>query len=74
MIETSKSHTSEQPEWFKAMPKVTDDAILMPMQPIYQTGTAVSYKTVMTREVFIEAYKKWILGEADDENEQRVEN
>ena len=44
---------------------VTDDAI-MQTKPIRDGSMILGYvnETVMTKEVFVECYKRWILGDA----------
>ena len=44
---------------------VTDDAV-MQTRPICDGGLILGYvnETVMTKEVFVECYKKWVLGDA----------
>ena len=41
-------------------PYVGEDAIYVPYQPITPNGIASNYKVLLTKEMFIEAYNKWI--------------
>lgn len=54
-------HNDGDKKWLKTNPVVTDTAILVPTQQYCQEGTSVTYREVITKEVFIEAYKMWIL-------------
>ena len=47
-------------EWIKQEPYVDDDGIYMPLHPYVQAGDSSCYQLVMTREMFIEAYNKYI--------------
>lgn len=44
---------------------VTDDAVMI-QQPVRDGNMILGYtnETVMTKEIFVECYKKWILGDA----------
>lgn len=41
-------------------PYVGDDAIYVPVNPVTKNGTMSAYKPLITKELFIEAYNKWI--------------
>lgn len=41
-------------------PYVGDDAIYVPAEPITPNGTASCYKALITKEIFVEAYNKWV--------------
>lgn len=41
---------------------VGDDGIYVPVNEYVPEGTESAYKCVMTKEMFVEAYKKWIIG------------
>ena len=47
-------------EWIKDEPYVNDYGIYRPVNPYHQKGSAPAYVLVMTKEMFIEAYKKYI--------------
>lgn len=48
--------------YVKQEPQVTDDGIYMPEREYVLEGTCSKYRMVMTKEMFIEAYNKWIKG------------
>ena len=48
--------------YIKQEPRVTDDGIYMPYQEYVPEGCASNYRLVMTKEMFVEAYNKWIKG------------
>ena len=50
--------------WVKSKPYVDDSGIYMPLEPYVQEGCAIStYQLVMTKEMFQEAYKRYILND-----------
>lgn len=49
--------------WIPCEPYVNDDGIWMPLQPYVPEGCVSEYKLVMSKEMFVEAYNKWIKGE-----------
>jgi hypothetical protein len=51
--------------YIKQQPYVGDDGIYMPVHEYVPEGTASMYTCVMTKEMFVEAYNKWIKGEPD---------
>ena len=44
----------------KQEPYVGDDGIFMPAVKYVQKGCTPEYRLVMTKEMFVEAYNKWI--------------
>ena len=44
----------------KNLPYVDEDAIYVPCEPITPNGISSNYKVLLTKELFIEAYNKWI--------------
>lgn len=44
----------------KQFPFVDDDGIYIPLEEYVPEGCASNYKCVMTKEMFVEAYNKWI--------------
>lgn len=54
--------------YVKQEPKVTDDGIYMPYKEYVPEGCASNYRLVMTKEMFVEAYNKWIGGESGCRN------
>jgi hypothetical protein len=57
------TEVSNKPKWIKQEPYVGDEGIWMPCATYVQEGCACSYKMVMSKEMFVEAYNKWIKGE-----------
>ena len=48
------------------LPYVDEDAIYVPCQPITPNGIVSNYKVLLTKELFIEAYNKWIKETTDE--------
>lgn len=46
--------------YVKQFPFVDDDGIYIPLEEYAPDGCASNYKCVMTKEMFVEAYNKWI--------------
>lgn len=46
--------------YIKQEPYVDDYGIYVPDREYVPQGTVSAYKCIMTKEMFIEAYKKWI--------------
>lgn len=53
----------KQPEYIKVHPYVGDDGIYMPINPYVLEGTNPIYRMVVSKEMFVEAYNKWIKGD-----------
>ena len=51
-----------EPKYVKQHPRVDDDGIYMPINEYVLEGTGSYYKLVMTKEMFVEAYNKWMKG------------
>lgn len=47
----------------KQEPYIDDDGIYIPMEEYVPEGCISAYKCIMTKEMFIEAYNKWIKDE-----------
>lgn len=54
---------AKQEVYVKQKPRVDDDGIWMPYEEYVLEGCASNYKLVMSKEMFVEAYNKWIKGE-----------
>jgi hypothetical protein len=65
-INTLQPQNNEKEVWHRAEPIVTDTAIMIPAQTYYKEGTYPMYVEAVTKECFVKAYKKWILGETED--------
>lgn len=53
--------------YVKQYPYVNDTGIYVPCEEYVQEGSVSNYKLLISKEMFVEAYNKWIKGE---ENEQ----
>ena len=52
---------AKYPVYIKQEPYVNDEGIWIPCEEYVQEGCASTYRCVLTKEMFIEAYNKWIL-------------
>lgn len=52
--------------YIKRHPYVGDDGIYVPLQEYVLDGTASYYRMVMSKEMFVDAYNKWIKGGVND--------
>ena len=50
-------------EWRKTEPYIGEDGIYVPLQEYVYEGTAVEYRQFMTKELFQEAFKEYIVKE-----------
>ena len=53
--------TLEQPVYIPTKPMITDDGIFMPLVDSVREGEEPYYKLVMSKDMFIEAYIRWIV-------------
>lgn len=53
----------ERSAYIKQEPYVDDDGIWIPYEKYVLEGYASAYRLVMSKEIFVEAYNKWIKGE-----------
>ena len=59
-----KFKINRNPEkWIKQLSCVKDDGIYIPLEQYVQEGHDAQYHMLISKEVFIEAYNKWIKGE-----------
>lgn len=49
-----------QPVYIKQEPYVGEDGIYMPLEWYVREGTQSAYQCMLTKEMFVEAYNKWI--------------
>lgn len=54
--------------YVKQEPYVDDCGIYAPINQYCVDGTTSDYKCVITKEMFIEAYNRWIVGENNETN------
>ena len=52
--------------YVKQEPYVGEDGIYIPLQPYAPVGCSSAYECVMTKEMFVEAYNKWIKNDIKD--------
>lgn len=52
-------------KWVKNEPTVDDDGIYIPVDPYTMEGQVSAYRLVMTKEMFQEAYRKYIVERTD---------
>lgn len=63
MDNTVKVFSVERPKYIRQEPYIDDESIWAPCMPYVPEGCASNYRLVMSKEMFIEAYNKWIKGE-----------
>ncbi len=54
--------------YVRQLPYVDDHGIYVPEKEYMPAGTESAYKCLITKEVFIEAYNKWIKGNKNGSN------
>ena len=57
----------EKPQLIKLSPKITDDGIYVPISEYVYSNEPQDYMCIMTKEMFVEAYKKYILEDNGNE-------
>lgn len=57
-IYTSRINSAK--EYIKQFPFVDDEGIYVPVNEYAPEGCASNYRCVMTKDMFVEAYNKWI--------------
>lgn len=50
-------------EYVRQMPYVDENGIYVPVNDYVPNGCATMYRCIMTKEMFVEAYNKWIKGD-----------
>lgn len=50
-------------KYIKQEPRIDDEGIWIPCEDYVLKGFEASYKLVISKEMFVEAYNKWIKGE-----------
>ena len=53
-------------EYVQNTPYIDDEGIWVPCHTYTLRGTASSYKMLISKELFIEAYNKWIRGKTNE--------
>lgn len=59
--------STNRPTYVKQYPYVSNDGIYVPCEEYVEEGCSSAYKCILTREMFIEAYNKWIKEEVENE-------
>lgn len=54
------SLTGHLVEYVKQYPYVDDEGIFVPVYEYAPEGTASNYRMIISKELFVEAYNKWI--------------
>ena len=52
--------------YHKNLPYIDEHAIYVPVHEFSPEGTNSAYKVLITKEMFVKAYNKWIKGEQDE--------
>lgn len=58
-----KTSINPYPDLRRAEPYVDDDGIYMPVHEYFYEGVSTEYKMIMSKELFQEAFKEYILKE-----------
>jgi hypothetical protein len=59
----------KQPVYIKQYPYVDDQGIYIPVNEYVLEGEATLYRLVLSTEMFVEAYNKWIKGDTENEKD-----
>lgn len=62
-IKAKSGYIIAEPEYVEQLPYVDEDGIYIPECRMVLKGTASCYRMIISKEMFIEAYNKWIKGE-----------
>lgn len=52
--------------WLKTQPKIDDEGIWMPANDFVPEGCETGYKLVMSKDMFVEAYNRWVKEKKDE--------
>lgn len=56
----------KRPQLIKQEPYVNNEGIYVPTEPYAYEGSCSYYRMLISKEMFVEAYNKWIKGENDE--------
>jgi hypothetical protein len=56
----------KQPQLIKQEPYVDNEGIYVPTEPYVYEGTSCYYRMLISKEMFVEAYSKWIKGDNNE--------
>ena len=59
----SQTYCLKQAVYIKQDPKIDDDGIWLPYEEYVPEGFSSNYRLLMSKDMFVEAYNKWIKGE-----------
>ena len=59
----SQTYCLKQSVYIKQDPKIDDDGIWLPYEEYAPEGFSSNYRLLMSKDMFVEAYNKWIKGE-----------
>lgn len=62
---TKKTFEQKLGKYVKQKPYVGDDGIYVPVEAYVPEGFVSAYKCIITKEMFVEAYNKYIKGDFD---------
>ena len=62
-MEAKSLEIAKLQKMYKTEPYVGEDGIYVPMHPYAYEGTAADYKLIMSKELFQEAFKEYIVRE-----------
>ena len=62
MTNTFKIKKPSDIKWIEQNPYVDNTGIWIPAEPYIEEGSAGLYKLLLSKELFVEAYDRWIKG------------
>lgn len=62
----------EDKKYIKLEPYVDEEAIHIPAVPYAVEGNVAPYKVLITKDLFVEAYNKWILHSDVEPDKERI--
>ena len=62
-VTVQKFKLEEKPEYVRQRPYVSKDGIYVPCNEYSPKGSVSVYRCILSKEMFVEAYNKWIKGE-----------
>ena len=65
-LENYRITSFQQPQLVKQEPYVDDEGIYVPTEPYVYEGSCSYYRMLISKEMFVEAYNKWIKGDNNE--------
>lgn len=62
-VKVDMNNKKYDPAYVKQNPYVGEDGIYVPCEEYVRKGYASTYKCILTKDMFVEAYNKWIKDE-----------